>query len=130
MTFQKIKKADYNIRSNNSLSITVTHDGVIRLSRYLAEVLKISQDNLYVGLYKNEEYFYVCSTKDTSSFKCRPGDAKGKYPIYKFNAKALVYEMKDLYDLALGKNKKRSIRLDVDVDDPVEHEGELLYKIY
>jgi len=141
MKFQILDKKEYSSRREvGAPTIRVNLHGMISLSAGAAKLLNFTEDKHDILLAKSEEdnHYYIAhpqvdlNGEANKVFTVRRKNneaAKSKNPGYAFNCVNFISELKEAYDLALDKNKKKSIGLSID-STPVEYKKMKFYKIF
>lgn len=132
MKFEVLNPKDFGGKKVGDPTITVSVSGVFMINKYAGEVLGLPDEKTSIGLFKGEDScYYICNSpgENLPSWSARNKTVNGKrYDAWVFNATALVTQIAADYDLALSKEKKKSIRLDL-AKEPVMWGEMKLYEI-
>lgn len=113
-------------------SLNISSKGMFTISPALSDLLKLNHGDK-VEFASDEDqadvvYFIFKSTPDSNGFICRQAHKVRRQ--FLFNAAALESIIHMDLDLVLNPGQKRTVRLDIDLANPVEFDGRKWYKIY
>lgn len=117
-----------NNRAGGKVKFSVALNGLLYMTAMLVKLLEIKAgDKVAIFWNSLEKAYYIGKANPIigEGYKPRFNDSGAAY----FNRKGLVAQMIERCDLALGDDKLKKVRLDVD-KEVVEFDGYKLYKIY
>jgi len=132
MKFQITTPDSVKIERISAPYLRINKSGLITFTSGLSKAMNLSVgDNVIFVWEEEEQHYYIGKAPSGQKGFVLVNDKSKKNKNYlKFNSSGLVNLLKERLDLPLAKDKLASVKYDVDLDNPIEHFGTSLYKIF
>ncbi len=129
---RQLKRTEYqSVRKSDKLALRLGYAGTIAISPRLSKLIGANAGDRVVITCDDANDYFIGKAKDSNDqdgFQLRFTSKSAGEKYLQFNAAAMVKEMVDAHDLALSKEKKKSILLEVS-NEATTWNGIKLYQI-